>query len=204
MTEVTISTQNSKAGIRAAVLRHRQSRSNSSLAEQSRLISEHLRSLPLFQSVDIVASYTSWPSEPATTELNYALLKRGAILLLPAGGIEPRWRLLSSRSGFCDFAQNDEMATVEREDGKMYPPQVLREAEIIIVPALAVDYRGTRLGRGAGWYDRMLVHKKPDATVISLLFEGEYLSDKLLPRDEHDFPMNYAVTPQAVHKVGPR
>jgi 5-formyltetrahydrofolate cyclo-ligase len=197
-------TQNSKASIRAAALRNRQSKSNSFRAEQSELITEHLKSLPLFQGANIVASYNSWPSEPATAELNHLLLERGATLLVPAGGIEPRWRLLGSRSGFYDFEQNDEMATVEREDAEPFPPQILWGAELIIVPALAVDYQGIRLGRGAGWYDRMLEHKKPDATVVSLLFDGEYFSDTLLPSDEHDVPVDYVVTPQAVHKVGPR
>src|SRR3712207_7780004 len=46
-------------------------------------------------------------------------------------------------------------------------------AEVVVVPALAVDRHGVRLGRGGGYYDRALVHARPDAVLVALVVDDE-------------------------------
>jgi 5-formyltetrahydrofolate cyclo-ligase len=66
-------------------------------------------------------------------------------------------------------------------------------AEVVVVPAVAVDRDGTRLGRGGGYYDRALRLARPDAVVVALVYDDE-LVDRL-PRLEHDRPVTAVVTP---------
>jgi 5-formyltetrahydrofolate cyclo-ligase len=57
-------------------------------------------------------------------------------------------------------------------------------ADLVIVPALAVDHRGTRLGRGGGSYDRALARVGPGVQTLALLYDGELLAE--IPADAHD------------------
>lgn len=67
------------------------------------------------------------------------------------------------------------------------------EADTVLVPALAVDRAGVRLGRGAGYYDRSLHSADPSARLVAVVRDDE-LVDRL-PADPHDVPMTHALTP---------
>jgi 5-formyltetrahydrofolate cyclo-ligase len=64
---------------------------------------------------------------------------------------------------------------------------------VLFVPALAVDRRGNRLGRGGGSYDRALSRVPRRALVVALLYDGELVDE--LPTEPHDRPVNAVVTP---------
>ncbi len=66
-------------------------------------------------------------------------------------------------------------------------------AELVIVPALAVDHRGRRLGRGGGSYDRALVRVSASALTVALLHDGELV--EAVPAQPHDRPVDAAITP---------
>jgi 5-formyltetrahydrofolate cyclo-ligase len=57
-------------------------------------------------------------------------------------------------------------------------------ASLVVVPAVAVDCAGVRLGRGGGSYDRALARVPAGVEIIALLYPGEYLSR--LPAEQHD------------------
>jgi 5-formyltetrahydrofolate cyclo-ligase len=63
---------------------------------------------------------------------------------------------------------------------------------VVIMPGLAATPRGTRLGRGGGWYDRALAHAKPDAGRWLLLYDAEIVDT--LPVEDHDQPVTDLVT----------
>ena len=75
----------------------------------------------------------------------------------------------------------------------MLPPETIAQAELILVPALAVDRRGVRLGRGAGYYDRTLGAAGPNARLVAVVRDDE-LVDRL-PEEPHDLRMGWALTP---------
>jgi 5-formyltetrahydrofolate cyclo-ligase len=66
-------------------------------------------------------------------------------------------------------------------------------ANLVLVPALAVDSTGVRLGRGVGHYDRSLVFAAPGAALIGVVRDQEFLPH--LPFDAHDIRMTAALTP---------
>lgn len=68
----------------------------------------------------------------------------------------------------------------------------VRAADLIIVPALAVDRTGVRMGRGGGSYDRALARTATPWTV-ALLYDGELLDH--LPAEPHDHPVQAVITP---------
>lgn len=71
--------------------------------------------------------------------------------------------------------------------------QAVASAQVLIVPALAVDTAGNRLGRGGGSYDRALARAHPSAVAVALLHTGELLEN--VPHDTHDIPVTTALLP---------
>jgi 5-formyltetrahydrofolate cyclo-ligase len=68
--------------------------------------------------------------------------------------------------------------------------------ELILVPGLAFDRSGTRLGRGAGYYDRTLPRFRATAALVGVCFAFQFMEH--LPRDPWDCPMDMVVTEQGI------
>ena len=77
-------------------------------------------------------------------------------------------------------------------DGAPLGPVAVADCDVVLVPALAVDRRGVRLGRGGGSYDRALGRAR--GLVVALLHEGE-LHDEPLPAEPHDVPVDAVALP---------
>ena len=130
-------------------------------------------------------SYESLPHEPPTTALNSALQAVGHRVLVPI-------TLPDMRLEWCDLADPDRTPL-----GVDAP----RRADLAVVPALAVDTTGTRLGQGGGCYDRVLPMLPLDCPVVALLHPGEY-TEEVLPRDPHDVPVTAVVTASGAEQPG--
>jgi 5-formyltetrahydrofolate cyclo-ligase len=72
-------------------------------------------------------------------------------------------------------------------------PDAIGGAVLVLVPALAVDRRGVRLGRGGGWYDRTLPLATPGTPLLAVVRDDEVVDR--LPGEPHDVPVNGALTP---------
>jgi 5-formyltetrahydrofolate cyclo-ligase len=67
----------------------------------------------------------------------------------------------------------------------------------VIVPALAIDHIGNRLGKGKGFYDRALT--SISAFTIALIYSNEY-SSTALPSDSFDIKVKSALTPEKLYR----
>ena len=115
----------------------------------------------------VVCAYVALPGEPPTEAVIEALLARGDAVFLPIAGqgltwvpaeVSRPWQAWGLR-GSCPVASVD-----------------LPDVDVILVPALAVDVTGRRLGQGGGYYDRF-VPDHPGARTVALLWSGEVLPD---------------------------
>jgi 5-formyltetrahydrofolate cyclo-ligase len=77
--------------------------------------------------------------------------------------------------------------------GPVLGRDAIRDASLVIVPALAVDRRGIRLGRGGGSYDRALRRVTPGTPVVAALYDGELVD--ALPADPHDQRVTAVIMP---------
>ncbi|AVT30120.1 5-formyltetrahydrofolate cyclo-ligase [Plantactinospora sp. BC1] len=81
-------------------------------------------------------------------------------------------------------------------------PGAIGSAGLVVVPAVAVDRRGLRLGRGGGSYDRALARVAPGALTVALLHDGELVDS--VPAMDHDRPVRAVITPSGgFQHVGP-
>jgi 5-formyltetrahydrofolate cyclo-ligase len=75
------------------------------------------------------------------------------------------------------------------------------EADLLVVPALAVDPHGRRLGRGGGSYDRVLARVAGTVPALAVVDDTEVVP--VVPAEPHDRPVQGYVTPSGVHRVSP-
>ncbi len=139
---------------------------------------------------DVVCAYVPIRGEPGDLRMLDALREGGATVLLPVTG-EPG-PLSWARYEGADSLRKARFGLLEPATETL-PPAVLAEAATILVPALAVDLRGVRLGRGAGYYDRTLGAARANVRLIAVVRDNE-LVDRL-PEEPHDRRMGWALTP---------
>jgi 5-formyltetrahydrofolate cyclo-ligase len=179
-----------KRDLRTELTAARRALSEADRAAAARSLRDALLTLPEVDMAASVAAYVSIGTEPETRGLLFGLWKRGAYVLLP--------KLLPG--GDLDWA------TYEGPDslapgrlGLLEPTapargvDAVRAADVVIVPALAVDRTGVRLGRGGGSYDRVLARLGPGILSMALLYDGEILDT--VPREPHDQRVRAVVTP---------
>lgn len=148
---------------------------------------------PLLAGRTTIAAFIPYDSEPNLLPLLDELVERGVRVLVPklGPGLSRDW---VPYRGADDLAVRAPRRPPE-PSGTSFPSRALGAAQAVLVPALAVDRHGVRLGRGAGWYDRALGHVLPDVPVAATIFDEEFLEDTELPREEHDVPVTHVVTP---------
>jgi len=81
----------------------------------------------------------------------------------------------------------------DREDRRVDPIDL----DLIVVPGVAFDRRGGRVGHGKGYYDRLLEQARPDTTLVALAFDCQLVEQ--VPMQPHDAHMHMVVTETAVH-----
>jgi 5-formyltetrahydrofolate cyclo-ligase len=136
-----------------------------------------------------LAAYVPEATEPGAGRLPAAYTQLGARVLLPimpADGRELAWAVDTGRLAAGRFG-------VLEPVGPRLGPTAIGAAEVVVVPALAVDRRGVRLGRGRGYYDRTLLHAREDAVLVAPLFDDELVDE--LPVEDHDRRVTAVVTP---------
>jgi 5-formyltetrahydrofolate cyclo-ligase len=181
-----------KAELRAQVLARRSALPAEQRAQAGRAIRDALLDRPEVQMAGTIAAYYSIGAEPDTRGLVYALWKRGSYVLLPV--LRP--------DGDLDWA------SYEGPDSLVPGPRGLREpgeptrgvdavarADAVLVPALAVDGAGRRLGRGGGSYDRALARVGPLIPLIALVYDEELVGH--VPSEGHDVPVRATASPRA-------
>jgi 5-formyltetrahydrofolate cyclo-ligase len=129
-----------------------------------------------------VSCFIGVGSEPDTGPLIHRLSERGIEVLLPItlDDFSLDWALWSG----------DEHLVAARfglrePDGPRLGPAAIGTADVVVIPALAIDPDGRRLGQGAGCYDRALPHVPAATPVLAVVYDDERLSDPL-PEEPHD------------------
>jgi 5-formyltetrahydrofolate cyclo-ligase len=184
--------QSTKAQVRAEILAARRSVNPPTRDGEANALASHLA---MFVAPgQIVCAHVPVGSEPGSMELIDALVRRDVVVLLPVArrGIDNtplplRWgryrpgELVEAPFGLLEPRQ------------PWLPPQAMADAVAVVVPALAVDRQGVRLGRGAGFYDRTLALADPGAALVAVVRDDELVDH--LPSEPHDVRMTHALTP---------
>jgi 5-formyltetrahydrofolate cyclo-ligase len=146
------------------------------------------------------AAYVPEESEPGYGRIPAAFTQLGSRVLLPVvppSGSELAWAVDTGRLTPGRYGLLEPM-------GPRLGATAIGTADVVVLPALGVDRAGVRLGRGGGYYDRALLHVRPDAALVAVVFDDEFVDE--LPAEPHDRRVTAVVTPsggwQALPAVG--
>lgn len=181
-----------KASMRAAILEARRRRTPEMRRQVAEAIAAHLLAAP-FARVKRVAVYLSMASEPGTDPLIDGFLDRGTEVIVPilGQGRTLRWVPLDREGPFV----TSELGIPEPAEAQDSLP--LTTAGLIIVPALAVDHQGWRIGRGAGYFDRALASVAVPA--CALVHVDELVEN--VPHEPHDVGVQLVATEAGIFRV---
>jgi len=181
-----------KAAVRRRLLAGRRALSPAALAAAGRSIRDAVLDLPEAQMAGTVTAYYSIGAEPDTHGLLFALWKRGSYVLLPV-------LLPDGDLDWASYEGPDSLRPGPR--GLMEPGEPARgvaavcSADLVLVPALAVDHSGLRLGRGGGSYDRALARVGGQVPTVALVYDAELLES--VPGGPHDQRVRMVARPSA-------
>lgn len=189
-----------KRELRRTVLSARSTLTPDDLQETARSLARRVLGLPQVAGARTVAAYVSVGTEPGTGPLLDELRGRGVRVLLPV-------LLPDNDLDWAEYTGSDGLVAAGRglrePYGRRLGPDAVVGADAVLLPGLAVDRRGLRLGRGAGCYDRVLArlaaHGVQPACAV-LLYDGEVVDH--IEGEEHDRLVQTAVTPGGVHHLG--
>ncbi|WP_245194755.1 5-formyltetrahydrofolate cyclo-ligase [Kitasatospora phosalacinea] len=189
---------NDKAALRSRLLAERRALGGPERAAAAGALAGHAAAL--VPPGGTVAAYVSVGAEPGTRPLLTALAARGVRVLLPV-------LLPDNDLDWAPYEGDDRLSPAARgllePTGPRLGPDAVLTADVVLLPGLAVDARGVRLGRGGGSYDRVLARLARAGArplLATLLYSGELLP--AVPAEPHDLPVHAAVTPEGVTLFG--
>ncbi|MFK0156790.1 5-formyltetrahydrofolate cyclo-ligase [Streptomyces sp. NPDC090493] len=170
--------------------------------EAADALAGHALELPELARARTVAAYVSVGNEPGTLTLLDALVTRGVRVLLPAllPDHDLDWGAYAGEGSLARVQHGGKMALFEPSGERLGPDAVLG-ADAVLLPGLAVDARGMRLGRGGGSYDRVLARLERAGArpaLVVLLYDTEVVGR--VPAEAHDLPVQAVVTPSGVRR----
>jgi 5-formyltetrahydrofolate cyclo-ligase len=189
--EAATELETAKARLRGPLLAARRARPDEQRLIARRANAAHL--LTFLQQPSTIAGYLPLPTEPLDRQLLDDLAGTHRVLVPVVTGTAPldwcRYPAPTQRGAF----------GIDEPTGPRLGAATVADIDVVLVPALAVDRRGHRLGRGGGHYDRTLALRSrlrgstQAALLIAVLYDEEFLD--LVPVDHFDQSVSAIVTP---------
>ena len=180
MSKVTLT----KHQIRSKILLRLKTQKEEARNRKSSIIAKKLFGLKVFKKAKVVMFYVSFDGEVNTEGMIEKARKLGKIIALPV--CNARTCMIAP----CAFGPSIPLkkglyGILEPQVEKSVP---VEQIDIVVVPGVAFDKKGNRLGRGKGYYDRFLKTLNPDTPRIGLAFDFQILPS--LPVSPADIPVN--------------
>jgi 5-formyltetrahydrofolate cyclo-ligase len=180
-------------------MRERLTPDDRQVAERS--IAQRALGLAELADAKTVAAYVSFGGEPGTRALLDALRARGVRVLLPVllDDNDLDWGLYEGPENLTRGARG-----LSEPRGDRLGVDAVLDAGVVLLPGLAVDADGIRLGRGGGSYDRVLgrlAAAGAEASLVVLLYAHEVVA--AVPAEPHDRAVDAVVTPEGVRRFTP-
>ncbi|UCC99187.1 MAG: 5-formyltetrahydrofolate cyclo-ligase [Phycisphaerales bacterium] len=182
-----------KAQLRRTLLNRLHAMPSEQRSERSRKACRNLVSIEPFQNASTVMMFVSLPHEVDTSEAILHAWQLGKVVAVPKISWEQRHmipvKIHSLETGFSTGASGlrNPIAGV---------PVPFEEIDLVVTPALGLDTKGNRLGRGGSYYDRFFANGELKALKCGFVF-AEQLMDSI-PVTEHDKPVDMVVTDEGI------
>jgi 5-formyltetrahydrofolate cyclo-ligase len=183
------SLQEEKQRLRSEMRKKRRDLSTEQVSAWSKLIADHFCSWPIYRSCKAVMFYLATSDEVQTDLIISDALRRRKTVGVPLLGKKYGEMTVAEITSLDDLVVGKYgLKMPAPEKSKCISPALLN---LVVVPAVAFDRSGNRLGLGAGYYDRFLL-EAGNSVLIGLAWECQ-LTDQI-PNEPHDVRMQYLLT----------
>lgn len=188
-----------RSEIRQNVLESRMALSPAAVTEKSRIIIEKIMSSDLFLKTQSLMVYVDFRNEVQTGSLIAGALAAGKQVSVPITDIREKKLTPSRLLSYPDDLTPGVWGILEPKTECVRPvdPAALN---LVVVPGVAFDERGNRLGYGGGFYDRFLPRTGPGTVYLAPAFEVQLVEDAC--PGSHDVPVHIIVTEKRIIKAG--
>ena len=187
-----------KKALRKKIIALRDMLSPAEIKEKSALIAEKLYSLPAYTQAEKIMFFIDFGSEVSTRKMVEETIKRGKVALAPKALPKTRElipsQILDWDSDLAPGAYN----IPEPRDDALRPCEP-EDIDLLIVPGVAFDLKGNRLGYGGGYYDRFFSMLKPGVLLVALVFDLQIEPE--IPVDEWDRRVDMVITEKRIIKA---
>ena len=167
--------------------------------ELSATICEQFMALPEYAAAKTVLFYIDVRSEVRTRQALPTALASGKKIIVP-------WCNEKGELELFHLTNMDELAVgmykilepkpeLRKIPEKMVGP---KDLDLVMVPGVAFDRQGGRMGHGKGYYDKLLQHARPETPLIALAFECQLFPE--IPAASHDIFMDKVITERAIYE----
>jgi 5-formyltetrahydrofolate cyclo-ligase len=181
----------SKSDLRTQMKSHRATLPDDELARLNAAITANILSHPAITGAKMVLSYLAFAAEADTRSALRTLLEQGKTVIAP-----PTAAASDQLNCFHFLSLNDPLLATKERKGERVPETCdllrLQEVDAFLVPGLAWDRRGYRIGYGGGYFDRLLKHASLSAHIVGVSFDFQLVD--AVPNDEWDIPVHSIVT----------
>jgi 5-formyltetrahydrofolate cyclo-ligase len=183
----------SKQQLRAQFREMDRNRPADEVQSASRAIYEKLVAMEIFQKAQCVAAFLSLPGEVQTDDIIHACWEQGSTVCVPYYILEKKFYGMS----LLDPAGPIKTHRYNVREPENPKPIDMSQIDLILIPAMAFDVHGVRLGHGGGHYDRLLLNIK--GYRLGLAFQEQIVDS--LPGEPHDENVNAILTEQKLIEV---
>ncbi len=165
--------------------------------ELSRQICDRFMALPEYATARTVLFYLDVRSEVRTRHALPQALQSGKRIVVPyCVNNELELFLLT---GMAELAVGMYKILEPRSELRDPPEKKVspQEIDLVMVPGVAFDHSGARMGHGLGYYDKLLQHARSDAPLVALAFECQLFPG--IPTEAHDIFMDKIITERAIY-----
>lgn len=184
-----------KKELRKSIIQERLEMSSETVAVKSMLIANRLFGLKEFQHAKAIMSYVDFRNEVSTEAIITAALSLGKRVFVPVCEPEGLRLIPSEIKEFPDDLVPGTWGILEPRPDAFRPVDPM-EIDLVLVPGVAFDRLGNRLGYGAGYYDRFLPRLREGTPLIALAFALQVRDE--VYSEAHDCPVDMVITEEQV------
>lgn len=160
-------------------------------ARSSRRITQRVLRTPHYQSAQRVLCYVALPHEVDTWPLLWAIISDGKQLAVPVTKPDRQIMPIAVSDPNAELTKRNSYGLVEPSSQKAETIPV-EQIDLVVVPGLAFDNHGNRLGRGLGYFDRFLRNLPENTATVGVAFSWQRVRE--VPTEAHDFPVQEVIT----------
>lgn len=184
-----------KEVLRKAMLTKRNQLSQSEVQAKSQQICQQFLLLPSYHSAKTILAYLAIKQEPDSLAIIKNAWQQKKQVLVPLTCPTNKTLLLSRLESLEELTEG--YYSIPEPKHEFFRPVDPLSVDICLLPGVAFDRIGYRLGYGGGYFDRFLPRLRPDCLKIALAYDFQVLDT--FPRAQHDLPVDIIITETAIY-----